>query len=115
VLRYNKRLKPLSRELRSNMTDAERRLWSKVRGKQLKGCQFYRQRTIGSYITDFYCPAAKLVVEVDGSQHYSQEGAEADRRRDEYMTSQGLKVLRFSDLDVLRNVDGVVEAISQAM
>ena len=54
------------------MTDAERFLWSRVRRKQLKGFQFYRQKNIGNYIVDFYCPAAKLIVEIDGGQHYSE-------------------------------------------
>jgi len=71
---YNKRLKSLSRSLRSNMTDAERLLWSKIRRKQLKGLQFYRQKIIGNYIADFYCPELKLVIEVDSGQHYSAEG-----------------------------------------
>ncbi len=115
ALPYNKHLKPLSRDLRSNMTDAERRLWSRIRGKQLNDRQFYRQRIIGNYIADFYCPRAKLVVEVDGSQHYTEEGLEADQRRDDYMRGLGLKVLRFSDLDILRNLDSVVETIFQAV
>ena len=60
-------------------------LWSKLRGKQLKGYQFYRQKIIGKYIADFYCPKSKLVIEVDGGQHYSAEGKEKDKKRDEYM------------------------------
>ncbi len=110
MLLYNNNLKKYSRELRKNMTDAERCLWSKVRAKQLNGYQFYRQRIIGNYIVDFFCPRAKLVIEVDGSQHYSDEIG-ADRIRDEYMKNHELKVLRFSDYDVLKNVDGVVENI----
>jgi len=93
------------------MTDAERLLWSKIRGKQLKGYQFYRQRIIGNYIVDFYCPKAKLVVELDGGQHYSNEGIEKDKIRDNYIEEQSLKVLRFSDRDVFENLDGVVERI----
>lgn len=114
MLRYNSSLKPYSRELRKNMTDAERLLWSKVRMKQLKGYQFYRQRIIGDYIVDFFCPRAKLVIEVDGGQHYSDEIG-ADRRRDEYMMSLGLRVLRFSDTDVLKNTGGAVEKIIDYM
>lgn len=110
MLPYNGNLKPYSRELRKNMTDAERRLWSKVRLKQLNGYQFYRQRIIGDYIVDFFCPNAKLVIEVDGGQHYSDQ-LDADRRRDDYMRSQGLRVLRFTDTDVLKNLEAVVESI----
>jgi len=111
MLSYNKNLKEYSRELRKNMTDAERLLWPKLRGKQLEGLQFNRQKPIGNYIVDFYCLKAKLVIEVDGSQHYSNDGKQKDRIRDEYMVQHGLKVLRFSDRDVLKNIDGVVETI----
>lgn len=93
------------------MTDAERQLWSKVRMKQLNGGQFYRQKIIGDYIVDFFCPKAKLIIEVDGGQHYTDKISSADRRRDDYMRNLGLRVLRFSDIDVLKNVDGVVESI----
>ena len=111
MLPYNRNIKQHSRELRTNMTDAERRLWSKVRMKQLNGGQFYRQKNIGDYIVDFFCPREKLVIEVDGGQHYSDEITSADRRRDDYMRNLGLRVLRFSGIDVLNNTDGVVESI----
>ena len=111
MLYYNKQLKEYSRELRCNMTDAERLLWSRVRRKQLKGFQFYRQKIIGDYIVDFYCPKAKLVIELDGGQHYNPEGIMKDDIRDSYMREHGLKVLRFSDRDVLKDPDAVVERI----
>ena len=111
MLHYNRNLKQRSRELRENMTDAERRLWAKIRLKQLRGCQFYRQKPIGDYIVDFFCPRAKLVVEVDGSQHVSDEISEYDRIRDEYMSSLGLRVLRFTNTDVLKDVGGVIGRI----
>jgi very-short-patch-repair endonuclease len=76
MLQYNKGLKQLSRNLRRSMTDAEKLLWSKIRGKQLSGLQFYRQKIIGNYIVDFYCPRTRLAVEIDGGQHYSAEGKE---------------------------------------
>ena len=115
MLPYNKNLKQNSRELRKNMTDTERYLWSRVRMKRLNGCQFYRQRIISDYIVDFFCPRAKLVIEVDGGQHYSDEIDDADRRRDAYMRNHGLRVLRFTDTDVLKNVEGVVESIIENM
>ena len=93
------------------MTDAEKMLWSRLKGKQLKGHQFNRQKPIGSYIVDFYCLPAKLVIEVDGGQHYSPDGKEKDRVRDDYMAQNGLRVLRFSDRDIFENMDGVVETI----
>jgi very-short-patch-repair endonuclease len=93
------------------MTDAERLLWARVRGKQLKGVQFYRQKPLGNYIVDFYCSAAKLVVEVDGGQHYAVEGIERDAIRERYLMGLGLKVLRFSNIEVLKNIDAVVQVI----
>ncbi|MBI4303636.1 MAG: endonuclease domain-containing protein [Chloroflexi bacterium] len=113
MLLYNKNLKQLSRQLRGDMTDAERRLWTKIRLKQLRGFQFYRQKPIGDYIVDFFCPRAKLVVEVDGSQHSSSDTVEYDRIRDEYMNGLGLRVLRFTNIEVLQHVEGVVESIEK--
>ena len=107
----SKRLKKYSRSLRSNMTDAEILLWSKIRRKAIAGHQFYRQKIIGDYIVDFYCHSGKLVIEVDGGQHYEPEGKRKDALRDEYMAELGLKVLRFSDREVLENLDVVVEVI----
>lgn len=111
MLPYNKNLKNLARNLRKNMTDAERRLWSKVRRKQLKKFQFYRQKNIGDFIVDFYCPAAKLIVEIDGGQHYSEENMLHDEARDNYMSGLGFKILRFSNSDVFNNIEGVVKRI----
>ncbi len=108
---YNKNLKHPSRELRKNMTDAECLLWSRVRRKQIKGLQFYRQKPLGSYIVDFYCPAANLVVEIDGGQHYTDEGKAKDKRRDDDLAGLGLKVLRFSNVDVLKEIDAVLQVI----
>ena len=99
MLPYKKSLRTQSRKLRSSMTDAERALWVKLRGKQLLGLQFYRQKTLGNYIVDFYCAAARLVIEVDGGQHYQPDGATQDALRDCYLKSLGLEVLRFSNLE----------------
>jgi len=93
------------------MTDAERKLWAKIRRKQIKEYQFYRQKPIGDYIVDFYCPRAKLVVEIDGSQHLVGETIQYDRIRDDYLSSLGLRVLRFTNTDVLTNIKGVIERI----
>lgn len=112
---YDRNLKRYSRELREHMTDAERRLWVKIRMKQLGGCQFYRQKPVGDYIVDFFCPKAKLVIELDGSQHLSDEMTEYDRVRDEYMSSLGLRVLRFTNNDVMTHIDGVVERITEGI
>ena len=98
-----------ARNLRKNMTPAERHLWYDF----LRYCQprFRRQEIIGSYIADFYCHRAKLVVELDGSQHCDPGSMEYDRKRTEYLRSQGLKVLRFSNLDVMGQFRSVCEAI----
>ena len=112
---YDPDLKQHSRELRTKMTDSERFLWAHIRRKQLNGCQFYTQKVIGDYIVDFFCPKAGLVIEVDGGQHLEAAAAEADRKRDEYLKSQGLKVLRYNNVEVLTNIDGVVEDIMENM
>ena len=86
-------------------------LWYHLRGKRIGGVRFYRQRPIGAYIVDFYAPAPKLVVEVDGGQHYKEAGCARDAVRDMVLEARGLKVLRFSNLEVRQNTEGVAEAI----
>ena len=115
MLPYNKNLKEPSRQLRKDMTEAERLFWSKVRKKQVKGVQFYLQKILGDYIVDFYCPKAKLVIEIDGSQHYETEGMERDAVRDDYLQSLDLKVLRFNNREVLTNVADVLEVVYEAL
>ncbi len=83
--------------------------------KQLKGYQFYRQKPIGDYIVDFFCPRAKLVIEVDGSHHLVGEKIEYDRIRVEYLSSLGLRVMRFTNTDVLTHINGVIESIIENM
>ncbi|MBJ9954209.1 MULTISPECIES: endonuclease domain-containing protein [unclassified Acinetobacter] len=108
---YNKNLKQASRDLRNNMTDVEKFLWSKIRNKQILGVQFYRQKPILNFIVDFYCPSANLVIECDGSQHYTDEGLEADRIRDHALEQLGLKVLRFDNRQVMGEIDAVVRVV----
>ena len=111
MLPYNKDLKERSRGLRRNMTEAEKLLWSRIRKKQVKDYQFYRQRVIGNYIVDFYCPKAGLIVELDGGQHYHPEDLKKDTLRDEYMEGLGLRTLRFSNNEIFGNLDIVMEKI----
>lgn len=92
------------------MTDAERRLWTAIRLSDLP-FRIQRQRVIGPYICDFASLEAGLVIELDGSQHLTAEGAAKDRARDEYLQGLGFTVLRFSDIDVLKNAEGVMEEI----
>jgi very-short-patch-repair endonuclease len=93
------------------MTEAETFLWQRIRKKQLKGRQFYRQKNIGDYIVDFYCTSAKLIVELDGGQHYTEEGKRRDQVKDKYLESLGIIVVRFSDREVFKNIEGVLERI----
>lgn len=109
--RYNPKLKDNSRALRTNMTDAEQALWHRVRRKQIRGVQFYRQKPLLSFIVDFYCPAAKLVIELDGSQHFETEHQAKDQGRDAALAGLGLYVLRFDNRQVLLETDAVLNVI----
>ena len=115
MIKYNRKLKEKARRLRTQMTDSERALWGRLRRKQVQSVQFYRQKPIGNYIVDFYAPKAKIVVEVDGSQHMESEQAARDLQRDAFLASQGLRVLRFDDLQVLKEIEGVMEVILRAV
>ena len=111
MLNYNKNIKQYSRQLRKDMTEAEKLVWAKIRGKQLKDVQFYRQKPLGNFIVDFYCAKANLVIELDGGQHFTEKGEAKDIKRDDYLKQLGLKVLRFSDNEVFENIEGIIEKI----
>ena len=111
MLCYRPTLKDRARQLRSNLTESESRLWSRLRGKQLLGVQFYRQKPIGNYVVDFFAPKAKLVIEVDGSQHRQADELHRDKTRDASFADLGLKVLRFNSREVMSETDAVVEVI----
>lgn len=108
---YNQNLKSFSRELRHHQTDAENLLWSRIRRKLIKNTQFYRQRPIGNYIVDFYAPSAKLIIEIDGGQHFETGHEQRDQTRDNFMTLLNIKSLRFDNLQVLQQIDDVIEVI----
>jgi very-short-patch-repair endonuclease len=93
------------------MTLSEILLWQQIKGKQLLGYDFHRQKPIDEYVVDFYCPRLKLVLEIDGDSHEEKE--EADRIRQEKLESLGLTVMRFWDWDVKSNVDGIVEHLRE--
>ena len=99
----------IARRLRSAPTDAEIRLWSRIRREQLDGFRFRRQQPIGPYVVDFFCPAAFLIIEVDGGQHATTEAQ--DTARTKWLEDRGYRVLRFWNHDVLTNTDGVVVMI----
>ncbi len=105
----NSRLTGNSKTLRKNMTKEERHLWYDfLRNLPIT---VNRQKVIGNYIVDFYIAKAKLVIELDGSQHYEDKGIESDKDRDEYLNSLGLRVLRYSNLDINRNYKDVCEDV----
>jgi very-short-patch-repair endonuclease len=115
VLRYNHNLKQVTLGLRNGMTRSEQLLWARLRGRQIQGVQFYRQKPIGVYIVDFYAPKAKLVVEVDGRQHLELNHSENDASRDTYLAGAGLSVLRFSNTQVSQELDTVVTIIVKTL
>jgi very-short-patch-repair endonuclease len=102
-----------ARELRQRSTDSERRLWHWLRNRQIDGVKFRRQVPIGVYVVDFVAADRRLVVEIDGGQHVLQE--EYDRRRTVWLEAQGYQVIRFWSNEVLKNTEGVIEAISTAL
>lgn len=96
------------------MTETEKRFWSLVRNNRL-GVKFRRQVPVGPYIVDFFCFSARLVVELDGSQHYTTEGKEYDFHRDQFLNAHGLTVLRFSNKEFLLNQNGVMQVIWESV
>jgi very-short-patch-repair endonuclease len=108
----DRRTTGLARRLRVNQTDAEAKLWRRLRDRQVAGAKFVRQESIGPYICDFACREQKLVIEVDGGQHLE---ALADLARDRELASRGYRVLRFWNNDVLDNIDGVLFAVDAAL
>lgn len=106
---HNPNLKPFAQKLRRDMTKEERHLWYDFLRKL--PISFNRQKVIGPYIVDFYCSAARLVIELDGSQHYEEAGIASDKERDDYLSGLELRVLRYSNADVNHNFNGVCEDI----
>ncbi len=108
-LPYEKALVSNAKHLRKDMPKQERHLWYDFLSKY--PVRFQRQKTIDKYIVDFYCHKAKLVIELDGSQHYSDVGSESDKQRTKILNQYGLTVLRFSNIDIDKNFEGVCIAI----
>ena len=103
--------KLLAHKLRKNMTEAEQILWKRLRRKQILGVPFYRQKPLAQFIVDFYCAAAMLVIELDGSQHYAPDAQQYDAVRTQALEAMGLRVLRFDNRQVLQELEAVIEAI----
>ncbi|MGB9553786.1 MAG: endonuclease domain-containing protein [bacterium] len=104
-----------SRILRRNQTEAEKKLWALLRNRQLSGVKFRRQFSVGGYILDFYSPEYKLGIEADGGQHYTSEGREKNQIRERDLTKIGIKVIRFTDTEILNNIEGVIEVIQNSL
>jgi very-short-patch-repair endonuclease len=113
--KVSSKLRSNARALRKNSTDAERLLWAALRDHRLNGIGFRRQVPIKNFVADFVCHAAKLVIELDGGQHFSEQAERADAARSTVIEGQGFKVLRFSNHDIMTNRAGVLETIAAAV
>ena len=104
-----------ARRLRRNMTPAENVLWRELRNRRLCGAKFRRQKPMGHYIVDFICDEAKLIVEIDGGQHGIEASRANDSVRTRWLEARGYRVMRFWNPDVLKNMEGVLSAISEEL
>jgi very-short-patch-repair endonuclease len=104
-----------ARDLRQHMTDAEQCLWHCLRGKQLNGFRFRKQHPIAHFVLDFYCPAVRLAIEIDGGQHNTAPGCASDAERTRCLKARGIRVLRFWNHEVLQDLPGVLERIWEAL
>ena len=104
-------LKDTRKFLRENMTEAEVVLWEVLKEKKLNGRKFRRQHSIGYYIADFYCPSERLIIELDGQQHYTPDGILKDRERDKHLSEMNITVLRFENKAVLNDLSQVLQCI----
>lgn len=111
IIPYNPKLKKLARKLRNHSTKSEIILWKHLKGKQMCGYDFHRQRPVDNFIVDFICSELWLVIELDGYSHLLGEQAEADIAREKRLQELGLKVIRFWDEEVIRDIDAVLAAI----
>jgi very-short-patch-repair endonuclease len=102
------------KSLRSDATEAEKRLWQHLKAKQL-GAKFRRQYSVDAYVLDFYSPRSKLAIEIDGDSHFTVEAMEYDRERTNYIKGFGIEVIRFTNLEIVENIEGVLEKIEEAV
>jgi len=100
-----------ARQLRVNQTDCEHLLWQKLRSRQIANLKFRRQFPCPPYVLDFYCAELKLAIELDGGQHYETTGVIHDQRRTHYLKQKGIEVVRFSNLEVIKQMNDVLEQI----
>jgi very-short-patch-repair endonuclease len=103
------------RNLRRNQTETEKKLWAILRSRKVGGIKFRRQFSIDNYVLDFYCPEYRLGIEADGGGHYEDRRKRRDKLRTRELSKSGVEILRFSDLDILNNIEGVWEVIRQTI
>lgn len=111
ILHNRNSLKLFRKNLRNNLTLAEKKLWYYLRNSSLQGHKFRRQHSVGPYILDFYCPAKKLAIEIDGDSHFQTHAAEYDLNRTQFLEKLNIRVLRFLNTEVHENVLGVCNII----
>ena len=112
---FNKNsIKGIRQHLRNNTTYSESRLWTKLRGRQLCGLKFRRQHGIDRYIVDFYCPELRVAIEIDGDSHYDEHGFVVEKQRENLIESLGITLLRFTNIEVNQNINGVLDKIVES-
>lgn len=110
-IKYNPKLKDFARKLRNNSTKSEIILWQYLKGKKMMGYDFHRQKPIDNFIVDFFCNKLALAIELDGYTHTFEEVAIKDKLKQDKLQKLGISMLRFSDEDVIKNTEGVLEVI----
>ena len=110
-----KELIKFRKTLRNNLTPAEATLWKHIKNKQIYNIQWRRQFSVGPYILDFYCPKAKLAIELDGKEHYTIEGDKYDCGRDIFISSKGIKILRYENKEIWESIEQVIEEINKEL
>jgi very-short-patch-repair endonuclease len=114
-IKYNPKSKEIARQLRNNSTKAEIKLWHYLKGKQLRGYDFHRQKPIGNYIVDFFCNKLMLAIELDGYTHGFEEVFERDKVKEQSLQEFGITILRFKDEDIMNNIEGVMTHIEECI
>ena len=112
--RYNNpKIKRRRQNLRNNAPKAEQLIWYYLKGKHLHGFKFRRQYSVGPFVIDFYCPELRLAIEIDGDSHFQKGAEECDKRRQKYIEKHNIQFLHFNNVDVYKNIDGVLETICE--
>lgn len=112
ILHNQKRSTPVRRNLRKIVPEPEQRLWYFLRNKRLRGYKFRRQQSFGRYVIDFYCAEHHLAIEIDGDSHFTTEGEAYDAERTEYLHTCSIRLIRYTNTEVMKNIDGVVQDIA---